>query len=101
LMRRHTLATPAGRVADRDFHQAILAATRNDALRALSAGIGAAVHWTTHFKQRSRALPRNPVPDHARVYEAIAAGHAAAATREMRTLVDLALADTRDLIADR
>jgi DNA-binding FadR family transcriptional regulator len=101
LMRRHTLATTAGRVADRDFHQAILAATRNDALRALSAGIGAAVHWTTHFKQRSRALPRNPVPDHARVYEAIAAGHAAAATREMRTLVDLALADTRDLIADR
>ena len=33
LMRRHTLATDAGRAADRDFHDAILVATRNDALQ--------------------------------------------------------------------
>jgi DNA-binding FadR family transcriptional regulator len=98
LMRRHTLATTPGRAADRDFHQAVLAATKNDALQALGAGIGAAVSWTTHFKQRSRALPRNPIPDHVRVYDAIAAGHAAEATRAMRALVDLALADTQGLI---
>jgi DNA-binding FadR family transcriptional regulator len=97
-MRRHTLATEQGRAADRDFHLAILLATKNAALQVLGAGIGAAVNWTTHFKQRSRALPRNPIPDHARVYDAIAAGDATVATRAMRVLVDLALADTSELL---
>lgn len=94
-MRRHTLATDAGRAADRDFHRAILRATHNDALIVLSASIGAAVNWTTQFKQRQRALPRNPIPDHARVFDAISAQDSAAATDAMRTLVDLALEDTR------
>ncbi|MEJ5977383.1 FadR/GntR family transcriptional regulator [Novosphingobium sp. PS1R-30] len=94
-MRRHTLTTDAGRAADRDFHNAILQATRNHALVVLSASIGAAVHWTTQFKQRSRELPRNPIPDHVRVYDAIAAGEAEAAAEAMGVLVDLALEDTR------
>lgn len=95
-MRRHTLATEAGRAADRDFHGALLRATRNDALITLSASIGAAVNWTTQFKQRTRALPRDPVPDHARVSDAIAAGDPDAAEAAMRALVDLALEDTRN-----
>ena len=94
-MRRHTLATEAGRAADREFHDAVLTATRNDALIVLSASIGAAVSWTTQFKQRARALPRNPIPDHVLVYDAIAAGNATAASNAMRTLVDLALEDTK------
>ena len=93
-MRRHTLATDAGKAADRDFHDAILRATRNPALVVLSASIGAAVHWTTQYKQRSRALPRNPIPDHAKVYEAIAAGDGDAAAAAMGVLVDLAMKDT-------
>jgi DNA-binding FadR family transcriptional regulator len=99
LMRRHTLATDQGRSADREFHDAILHATRNDALIVLSAGIGAAVSWTTQFKQRARALPRNPMPDHVRVYEAIASGDGHAADESMRTLVELALEDTRSAMA--
>lgn len=99
-MRRHTLATEAGRSADRDFHRAVLRATRNDALIVLSASVGAAVSWTTQFKQRARALPRNPVPDHARVYDAIAAGEADAARDAMRALVELALEDTRSAMED-
>ncbi len=99
-MRRHTLTTEAGRAADRDFHKAILQATRNDALMVLSASIGAAVNWTTHFKQRSRALPRNPIPDHAKVYDAIAAGDADAAAAAMNVLVDLALDDTRSAMEE-
>jgi len=95
-MRRHTLASEEGRAADRDFHKAILQATGNDALQVLSASIGAAVNWTTQFKQRSRALPRNPIPDHVAVYEAIAAGDPEAASRAMRVLVDLALDDTHE-----
>ncbi|WP_347304302.1 FadR/GntR family transcriptional regulator [Croceibacterium sp. TMG7-5b_MA50] len=94
-MRRHTLATDEGRAADRDFHTAILQATGNDALVVLSASIGAAVSWTTRFKMRARDLPRNPLPDHARVADAIAAGDPAAAEETMRQLVELALEDTR------
>ncbi|HEX8485313.1 FadR/GntR family transcriptional regulator [Sphingomonas sp.] len=94
-MTRHTLATEAGRAADRDFHDAILRATGNDALVVLSASIGAAVNWTTQFKQRQRALPRNPIPDHRRVLDAIVAGDAGGASEAMRVLVELALEDTR------
>lgn len=99
-MRRHTLNNEAGRAADREFHHAILQATRNDALMVLSASIGAAVSWTTQFKQRSRALPRNPIPDHVRVYEAIAAGDAESAASAMNILVELALEDTRSAMED-
>lgn len=94
LMRRHTLGNEQGRSADREFHHAILHATRNDALITLSSSIGAAVSWTTQFKQRARALPRNPIPDHAHVYDAIAAGDGVGASEAMRALVDLALEDT-------
>jgi DNA-binding FadR family transcriptional regulator len=98
-MRRHTLATETGRSADREFHDAILKATRNDTLVALSASIGAAVSWTTQFKQRNRGLPRDPVPDHARVSDAIAAGEPDCAETAMRALIDLALEDTRYAMA--
>lgn len=98
-MGRHTLATEAGRLADREFHDAILGATHNDALVALSASIGAAVSWTTKFKQRTRMLPRDPVPDHARVCDAIAAGEPLAAAAAMRMLIDLALEDTQYAMA--
>lgn len=94
-MRRHGLAGEPGRAADRDFHDAILAATQNNAVMALSASIGAAVSWTTQFKQRLRALPRDPMPDHVRVFDAIAASDADGARAAMRALVDLALEDTR------
>ncbi|MCW2381313.1 DNA-binding FadR family transcriptional regulator [Sphingobium sp. B2D3B] len=94
-MRRFTLATEQGREADRDFHSALLACTGNAVLMTLSASIGAAVNWTTQFKQRSVGLPRDPVPDHMRVYDAIAAGDADAAAEAMQVLVQLALDDTR------
>ncbi len=99
-MRRHTLATDEGRAADRDFHRAILRATHNDALIVLSASIGAAVNLTTQFKQRARALPRNPIPDHVKVYEAIAHEDAAGATEAMRVLIELALDDTKNMTDD-
>lgn len=95
-MRRHTLATAEGRAADRDFHNALLHATDNDAMIALGSSIGAAVAWTTQFKQRTRALPRDPIPDHVRVYDAVAARNVEGASAAMRALVNLALGDTRD-----
>lgn len=98
-MRRHSLATPDGRAADRDFHDALLHATDNDALMVISASIGAAVAWTTQFKQRLRALPRDPIPEHARVLDAIVASDAEAATAAMRLLVERALEDTKHAMA--
>lgn len=93
LMRRHTLATEEGRQGDREFHSALLHATGNDALIALSASIAAAVAWTTVYKQRGRELPRDPVPFHLSVYEAIADGDPGRAREAMRILVTGALED--------
>ncbi|THD78538.1 MAG: FadR family transcriptional regulator [Phenylobacterium sp.] len=94
-MERHTLKTEEGRAADREFHDVILEATGNDLLISLSSSIGAAIRWTTIFKQRKRELPRDPLPDHWRVFDAIAAGGPAEARRTMEELVGLALEDTR------
>jgi DNA-binding FadR family transcriptional regulator len=92
-MARLTLATAEGQAADQQFHRAILTAARNEPLAALASTVGAAVRWTTKFKQRERALPRDPQPDHERVCEAIAAGDPAAAREAMSELLRLALAD--------
>jgi DNA-binding FadR family transcriptional regulator len=93
-MARHGLATEAGRAADQDFHDALLAATRNAALVSLSSSISAAVGWTTIYKQRKRKLPRDPLPEHRAIYDAIAAADPVAAHAAMTELVRLALADT-------
>ncbi|MEG3083731.1 FadR/GntR family transcriptional regulator [Sphingomonas sp. PB2P12] len=94
-MKRFSLATEQGRQADRTFHDTILQATQNDAMVVLSASIGAAVNWTTQYKQRLRALPRDPIPDHVKVFDAIAAEDAESASAAMTALVTLALEDTR------
>jgi DNA-binding FadR family transcriptional regulator len=92
-MARLTLATAEGQAADQQFHRAILTAARNEPLAALASTVGAAVRWTTKFKQRERELPRDAQPDHEKVCEAIAAGDPAAAREAMSELLRLALAD--------
>jgi DNA-binding FadR family transcriptional regulator len=93
-MRFHTLATDAGQNADRAFHSTLLEATQNPFLISLATGVGAAIHITTVFKQRNEPLRRNPMPDHERVYEAIAARNSARAHSAMRGLIRLARIDT-------
>jgi DNA-binding FadR family transcriptional regulator len=100
-MQHATLATEAGQLADREFHDTVLEATGNAPLFALSSGIGAVVRWTTVFKQRDRALPRDPLPDHWKVFDAIAAGRPDQARQAMQQLVDLAFEDTRAAIDRR
>lgn len=92
-MRRQTLSTAEGRAADQRFHKELLAATCNEALQTLASSVGAAVSWTTTFKQRTRGLPRDPLPDHAAVFEAIAAQDPERARSAMAELLRLALAD--------
>ena len=98
-MQQYTLATEQGQAADRDFHDSVLEATGNAALFSLSSSIGAAVRWTTIFKQRKGDLPRDPMPDHWKVFDAIAAGRPDQARQAMERLVGLALDDTRAAIA--
>jgi DNA-binding FadR family transcriptional regulator len=93
-MARFTLATEAGRQGDQDFHATLLLATGNPYIMSLTTGVNAAVNTTTMFKQRNRPLPRDPVPDHVRVFKAIADKDAVRAQREMSTLIQLALQDT-------
>jgi DNA-binding FadR family transcriptional regulator len=93
-MATHTLAVEEGRVADQDFHAALLEASSNPFLTTLTTSVSAAVAWTTIFKQRNMPLRRDPVPDHQRVYDAIAASDPEAAHTAMAHLVDMAFLDT-------
>jgi DNA-binding FadR family transcriptional regulator len=93
-MALHTLATEPGRQGDQDFHRWLLEATGNPYIISLTTGVQAAVTTTTMFKQRDRPLPRDPVPDHMRVFEAVAAGDPARAQSEMSMLIRLAFQDT-------
>ncbi len=92
-MARHGLAMEEGRNGDRLFHELILRATGNEALGTLASGIAAAVRWTTMFKASTGRIPRDPVPEHAAVLDAIEAGDREAARRAMGELVGLALGD--------
>lgn len=92
-MAHHGLAAVEGREADQHFHRAILQAAGNEALASLASTVGAAVTWTTRFKQENSTVPRDPVPDHEAVWEAIAAGDAGAARAAMHRLLTLALDD--------
>jgi DNA-binding FadR family transcriptional regulator len=93
-MGRHTLHVEAGRIADQEFHAALLAATGNPFVVSLTNGVTAAVSALTEFKQRIAPLKRDPVPDHLRVYDAIAAKDAGAARDAMAELIRLAIVDT-------
>ena len=93
-MAAHTLATETGRQADMDFHTTLLEATNNPYIISLTNGVRAAIRTTTIFKQRKRALSRDPLPDHLRVFEAIAARDVTQAQQAMSELIELARSDT-------
>jgi DNA-binding FadR family transcriptional regulator len=93
-MAEHTLHVEAGRVADQDFHAVLLSATANPFIVSLTNGVTAAVTALTEFKQRIAPLKRDPVPDHLRVYDAIAAKDPEGARGAMGELIRLAIMDT-------
>ena len=89
----HTLHKAEGREADKAFHAALLAATANPFVVSLTNGVTGAVNALTEFKQRLAKIERDPVPDHLRVYDAIAAKDADAAREAMIKLIRLAVLD--------
>ena len=80
-------------MASHPFHAALLAATANPFVISLTNGVTAAVNALTEFKQRLAKITRDPVPDHVRVYDAIAARDADAARDAMIKLIRLAVLD--------
>jgi DNA-binding FadR family transcriptional regulator len=97
IMARETLHTDRGRQADHDFHAILLAASSNPFLVSLSSSITAVVAWSTDYKQRTQRLRRDAIPDHVKVYEAIAARSSEAARKAMTELIELAFADATQL----
>lgn len=93
-MTQHTLHIEAGRIADQEFHAALLSATGNPFIVSMTNGVTGAVNGLTEFKQRIAPLKRDPVPDHWRVYDAIAAKDAEGARAAMIELIRLAIMDT-------
>src|SRR3954471_17995307 len=93
IMAKEMLHTQSGRAADNAFHGALLAASDNPFLMSLSSSVTAAVAWSTDFKERTKRLKRDAIPDHMKVYEAIAARSPDAARTAMIELIDLAFAD--------
>jgi DNA-binding FadR family transcriptional regulator len=93
-MATHTLATEVGRQADLDFHTTLLVATNNPFIISLANGVRAAIRTTTMSKQRKQPLRRDPLPDHLRVFEAIAAKESGKAQEAMSALIQLARIDT-------
>ena len=89
-----TLNVEDGRIADKEFHATLLHATANPFIVSLTNGVTAAVNALTEFKQRIAPLKRDPVPDHWRVYDAIAAKDPDGACVEMTELIWLAIVDT-------
>ncbi len=87
------LASIGGQEADQQFHAEILLAAGNQALSTLTSSVGAAVRWTTHYKQSSSVAPRDPFPEHEAVYLAIANSDPDAAKAAMEYLVRQALLD--------
>ena len=93
-MARKTLATSAGRQADQLFHSTLLQASGNPFLETLSSSVAAAINWSTLFKSRMQRPMRDSIPDHRKVYEAVAAADSKAARAAMIALIDLAFTDT-------
>jgi DNA-binding FadR family transcriptional regulator len=94
VMARETLHSALGREADNNFHAMLLMASANPFLVSLSSSVTAAVAWSTAFKQRTERLKRDAVPDHLKVYEAIAARNPQGARTAMTELIELAFFDT-------
>ena len=92
-MAHHTLHKPEGREADQAFHAALLAATANPFVISLTKGVTAAVDALSQYKLRISKGERNAVPDHVRVYDAIASKDAEGAREAMIRLIRLAVLD--------
>lgn len=98
-MDRHGLDTPTGANADQAFHEYILDAAGNEALKGLTDSITFAIRMTTIFSYRAEKRPPDPIPAHRALYAAIAEGDTDRAHARAAELIDAAFADTMRSLA--
>ncbi len=79
-----------------NFHQAILLASKNAAMASLWPVIGTNIRWSMKLQMMlpSLRLVRDPVADHARVFETVASQNAPEAARAMEMLIEATLTDS-------
>lgn len=99
VMAEKGLTTSEGQEADHTFHAVILEATGNELLISLSSTIAAAVRWSTYFKYKTKRPPRDPIPQHRALFEAIAESDPDAARQATETLITQAKLDTEAALA--
>lgn len=92
-MEQHGLSSDVGQAADQKFHMTLLAAAGNLALESLASSIGAAVKWTTYYKHAGSKSPRDPLPEHVAVFDAIEGGDSLRARSKMEELIKFAAQD--------
>lgn len=92
-MARHGLRSDRGQDADRHFHNAMLAASGNEAFAALSRSIEAAVKWLTVYRQRLGLWQSDLVDEHRAVFDGIRSGNPDTARLAMDALLHVTLAN--------
>jgi DNA-binding FadR family transcriptional regulator len=93
-----TLRTEEGRAADQEFHVAVLRATGNPYMASLATSLGAAICAITLYLHCSQCARRDSIPDHWRVFRAIADGDCERAETEMAALIRQSFLDIVELI---
>ena len=95
-MAKHGFDARPGQIADRRFHEQILAATGNEMVIALTRTISTAVEATTLFKHRRAVIQeRDPLPEHQELYAAIAERDPERARTATTIVIRLALEDIK------
>ena len=94
-MTAHGLNSAAGQEADRQFHNALLAASGNEAFASLSKSIEAAVQWITLYKKRRALWQSDLVEEHTAVFDGVADGDPERARRAMSELLGITLSNVK------
>lgn len=86
-------ASDDGRQAEITFHSLLVKAARNEAFTAMGRTIETFVAWPALFKSQNARPNRDALPEHERVYEAVARQDGEGARTAMKNLIRLAEAD--------
>jgi DNA-binding FadR family transcriptional regulator len=92
--------SPEGEQADERFHEAILAAGRNEIVARLATIVAASVSFVSEYK-RTRHVERDSWPDHKELFEAISVGDATEAHGAMARLISHARSDVDPSVSEQ
>jgi DNA-binding FadR family transcriptional regulator len=95
-MARASMDSEEGRRADEVFHLTLIDASGNPFFRSMSGSVTAAIAGTMVHKYRAETLHRDCLPDHMKVFEAVATGDSKASAEAMHALIGHAFSDAVD-----